>query len=367
MRGVDAAENRDESIRTHHPIHLSAKKTGLGIIGCGNIAYWSHLRIAQKLDDAELVAASDPDAAARERAQRLTRAQIHAGTDELLARSDVEGVIISGPTHLHADLAIAACRAGKHIYIEKPLATSVAEGERVAAAARESGVTFMMGFNRRYHPAFEQARQILQSGKLGRVRAIQSTFCEPSLPDSMPAWKRKRETGGGVLLDLASHHVDLVRWYTGQEATGINASVASVMTDHDSARIELTMGDGTEVQGWFSFRSGLSDWLEFACDGGTLRVDRHDPRMTLRVPRRMGYGLRSVRVPPTPAVRRWRMKRLLRPSIDPSYARALQAFVSLLRGSAGGAPGVADGMRALEVIEAAERSAGLYGSSPLGP
>jgi predicted dehydrogenase len=251
LRGVDAAEDRDESIRTHHPIHLSAKKTGLGIIGCGNIAYWSHLRIAQNLDGAELVAACDPDPAARERAQELTGAQVHAGSDELLTRSDVDAVIISGPTHLHADLAIAACRARKHIYLEKPLATSVVEGERVAAAARESGVTFMMGFNRRYHPAFEQARQILQAGKLGRIRAIQSTFCEPSLPDSMPAWKRKRETGGGVLLDLASHHVDLVRWYTGQEAARVNASVASAMTDHDSARLELTLGDGTEVQGWF--------------------------------------------------------------------------------------------------------------------
>jgi predicted dehydrogenase len=344
-------------MRTHHHDILPTEQIGLGIIGCGNIAYWSHLRIAQKLDRAKLVAAADPDPGARKRAEDLTGIVPHRAADELLARPDVDAVIISGPTHLHADLAIAACEAGKHIYLEKPLAASIADGQRVMAAVSRSGVEAMLGFNRRFHPAFEQARNIILSGKIGRVRAVQSTFCEPSSPDSMPGWKKKRETGGGVLLDLASHHVDLTRWFLGDEVSRVSASISSEVSDHDSGRLELTMNGGAEVQGWFSFRSGLSDWMEFACDGGTLRVDRHSPAISLRVPRRMGYGLRTQRVNPTAAVREWRIRRLVRPSYEPSYRRSLLAFIDLVSSETVSVPRFGDGLRVLEVIDAAERSA----------
>src|SRR5687767_10512175 len=97
---------------------------GVGIIGCGSIAYWVHLRIARNLRGARLVAAADPDLDARQRAATLARIHVHARTEDLLARNDVDAVIVSGPTHLHADLVIAACEAGKHVYLEKPLAVS---------------------------------------------------------------------------------------------------------------------------------------------------------------------------------------------------------------------------------------------------
>ena len=329
----------------------------IGVIGCGSIAYWSHLRILRRLKGASLVAACDPDPGARKRARDLTGIAPHETTVELLERSDVDAVIISGPTHLHAELVIAACEAGKHVYVEKPLASTVADGARAADAASRSGVQVMLGFNRRFHPAFEQARDVIQSGRLGRVRAVQSTFCEPSPPDSMPAWKRKRETGGGVLLDLASHHIDLIRWILDDEVGAVTTSLKSELSDHDSARIELSMRGGAEVQGWFSFRSSLSDWLELAGDKGTLRVDRHRPGLSLRVPRRMGYGVRTVRVAPTAPVTGWRMKRLVKPSLEPSYRRSLAAFVNLLRGESPAVPDLQDGMRALEVIDAAEESA----------
>jgi predicted dehydrogenase len=110
------------------------------------------------------------------------------------------------------------------------------------------------------------------------------------------------------------------------------------------------------VQSWFSCRSALSDWIEFAGERGTLRVDRHRPRLSLRVPRRFGYGVRSVPVPPTGAVAAWWGERVMRPSADPSYRRSLAAFVGLLRGEAVAMPALIDGMRALEVVEAAEES-----------
>jgi predicted dehydrogenase len=337
---------------------LSTRKTiGLGVIGCGTIAYWVHLRQAKHLRGATLVAAADPDPEARKRAEGLVGIPVYALTEELLSRDDVDAVIVSGPTHLHAELAIAACAAGKHVYLEKPIASSISDGARVVDAAARAGVTVTLGFNRRFHPLYEQARQLIRDGRLGKIHAVQTTFCELAQPDEMPEWKRRRATGGGVLLDLASHHIDLLRWFLADEVATVEASIDSDLTEHDSARVQMTMRGGGQVQSWFSCRTAVSDWLEFAGEKGTMRVDRHRPRISLRVPRRLGYGVRTARLAPSPDVAAWWLKRMVRPSQEPSYRRALAAFVNELHGEARTTPGVADGMRALEVVEAAEESA----------
>jgi myo-inositol 2-dehydrogenase / D-chiro-inositol 1-dehydrogenase len=333
------------------------RAVGLGVIGCGNIAYWVHLRIAKHLRGAALIAAADPDPTARERARGLAKVPVYASNDELLSRSDVDAVIISGPTHLHAELVIAACDAGKHVYLEKPLATSTADGARAGDAAKRAGVKVMLGFNRRFHPLFEQARGLLRAGAIGRIRAVQSTFCEPMVLDTMPGWKRDRETGGGVLFDLASHHIDLLRWFLGDEAASVGATVESELSDQDSARLELTTNRGVQTQHWFSCRTGMSDWFEFSGEKATLRVDRHTPRVALRVPRRFGHAVRTQWVTPSADMRPWLATRLIRPSKEPSYRRSLAAFVGMLQGRPVSVAGLVDGMRVLEVIEAAEDSA----------
>ena len=329
----------------------------LGVIGCGNIAYWVHLRISKRTAGATLVAAADPDAAARQRAAKLTGVPVYALNDELLARDDIDAVIVSGPTHLHAQLVIAACEAGKHVYLEKPIASSTADAARVLDASSRAGVTVMLGFNRRFHPVFQHARQLIRDGRLGRIKAVQTTFCEPAIVDSMPAWKRQRATGGGVLLDLASHHIDLLRWFLDDEIASVDALIESELSEQDSVRLQMITPSGSHVQSWFSCRTGLSDAIEFAGERGTLRVDRHRAGVSLRVPRRFGYGVRTARLVPPAAVAAWSIKRLARPSAEPSYSRALAAFVGTLSGKSHSIPGLIDGMRALEVVEAAEESA----------
>ncbi len=323
------------------------------------IAYWAHLRTARRLRGAALVAAADPDPAARERAARLTGVPVYAHAEELLARRDVHAVVVSGPTHLHAELTIAACAAGKHVYVEKPLAATTADGLRVAEAATRAGLIVAVGFNRRFHPIFEQARGLLHDGLLGRVHAVQTTFCEPVSPDAMPEWKRRRASGGGVLLDLASHHIDLVRWFLADEVATVDASLKSELSEHDGAHLQLSMRRGVQVQSHFSCRTATSDALEFAGEKGTLRVDRHRPTVSLRMPRRLGYGVRTAWVAPPAAVATWWLERLVRPSGEPSYRRSLGAFVGVLRGEARPVPGLIDGVRALEVVAAAEDSARL--------
>jgi len=329
----------------------------LGLIGCGNVAYWIHLRALQRIPGATLSAVADPDPEARDRARQLVRVPVYAQADELLKQEGIGAVVICGPTLVHAELAIAAAERGKHFYLEKPIATSVAEAQRVMQVTTEAGVAGAIGFNRRLHPLYLQARDLLAHGRIGRVRAVQTAFCEPSPVDKMPLWKQRRATGGGVLLDLASHHIDQLRWFLDDEVASVAASLRSDLTEDDTAKVELATRGGVEVQSFFSFRTALADYLEFFGERGTLRVDRHSRALTLRTGRRLRYGVQTVRLLPTSALVAWRIRRLVHPSADPSYQRSLRAFVELLQGGPPRTASLTDGLRSLEAVLAAEKSA----------
>jgi predicted dehydrogenase len=342
-------------MRPHDKLAANAE-VRFGVIGCGVIAYWTHLRELKRLRGARLIAAADPDPAARERASRLARIPTHAEPAQLLARSDIDAVVICAPTHLHADLAMDAARAGKHVYLEKPIATSAGDARRLAEAVRQSGIRVAIGFNRRCHPMYVQARALIASGALGEIRTVFSSFIEPLARDSMPVWKRARSTGGGVLLDLAPHRADLLRWFLNGEAAEVEAQVHSRATEHDEAWIGITLDNGFRAQSYFSFRAGRADFLEFVGEKGTLRVDRHDPALSLKLARRFGYGVRNARVFPSRESLAWRMVRLARPSYESSYRMALTDFARTIHGEAPRGATLEDGWRSLEIVLAAEEA-----------
>jgi myo-inositol 2-dehydrogenase / D-chiro-inositol 1-dehydrogenase len=182
-------------------------------------------------------------------------------------------------------------------------------------------------------------------------------LCEPPPSRGMPEWRKHRTSGGGVLLDLASHHLDLLRFLLDDEFREVEARIVSEASDSDSAWLRMTTVRGTEVQSFFSCRSGLADSIQLLGERGTLRADRFRPAVELRVPRRMGYGLRSKRSFPRAATLGWRLRKLAQPSFDPSYQRALDTFVALIHGVRRIAPTLEDGMRSLAAVLAAEKSA----------
>jgi predicted dehydrogenase len=328
-----------------------------GVIGCGVIAFWAHLRALARVKDATLVAAADPDAAARGRAASLAHVPVYEDAAELLARADIDAVVIATPTQTHAGLAVAASRARKHFYVEKPVACDAEDARRVIEAAQQAGVIACMGFNRRFHPLFQQARSLIASGRIGPVRAVLTSFCEPTGPGGLPQWKRQRSTGGGVLLDLGSHHVDLARWLLDDEVIESEGRLASEQSEDDTAWLRLRMGRGAEVRGFFSFRAARADFLELIGERGTLRIDRHLTSLSLRGDRRFGYGVRKAWIQPDREVVGLATVRMIRPSYDPSFRHAHTAFVSAIRGGAPQIPTLADGLRSLEAILAAEDSA----------
>ena len=166
-----------------------------------------------------------------------------------------------------------------------------------------------------------------------------------------------RSTGGGVLLDLGSHHVDLARWLLDDEVIESEGRLASEQSEDDTAWLRLRMGRGAEVRSFFSFRAARADFLELLGERGTLRIDRHLTSLSLRADRRFGYGVRKAWDPPDREVVGLATVRMLRPSYDPSFRHAHTAFVSAIRGGAPQIPTLADGLRSLEAILAAEDSA----------
>ena len=126
-----------------------------------------------------VTAVADPDAAARRRAQRLVpRAATVMSAEELVARDDVDAVVVCSPSACHADHAVLALESGRHLYLEKPLAIGIEDGRRIVEVARRSNVTAAIGFNWRYQPLVQRAYELLRSGAIGEVREAQTTFCE---------------------------------------------------------------------------------------------------------------------------------------------------------------------------------------------
>ena len=216
----------------------------VGVIGCGWFAQAVHLPILWRLSGVELVAFADPDSARRQEAGRcVPTAQPHADYRDLLNVRDLDAVVVSVPTASHAEVAIAAMQQGRHVYLEKPIATSLEEADKVVSVWKRSGVVGMVGFNCRFNALFQAAQMQLQARMLGSLVSMRSVFSTPMR--SMPAWKQARSTGGGVLLDRASRHIDLVRFLFQQEVRTVSVGIESCRTEYDNAMLTSGLPAGS--------------------------------------------------------------------------------------------------------------------------
>jgi predicted dehydrogenase len=177
--------------------------------------------------------------AERVRASAARYGWAEAATDwrEVVRRPDVDVVDICVPGTLHAEIALAALAAGKHVLVEKPLANTLAEAEQMAVAARsaaEEGVLAMVGFNYRRVPALALAREHVAAGRIGTVRQVRVAYLQDWLADAAApmTWRlRKESAGSGALGDLASHAVDQVRFLTGQEIVEVRATTQTFVAE----------------------------------------------------------------------------------------------------------------------------------------
>lgn len=337
---------------------------GVGLIGCGRIARLFHLPVLAAGRGAPLVAVADSDAGAREAAGRQTGATPYATDTELLDDPRLSAVVIATPPATHADIALRALHAGKHVYVEKPPATTAAAAHGLAdAAVLDPGRVARCGLNFRHHPAVAAARARIASGDLGAVVAVQSLFTAAAR--ALPGWKKSRAGGGGVLLDLAVHHLDLASYLLGVDVSRVSARTGDTDAGEEvtaTLAAELTpsaanaAGHGPVLlSGTYAAMAGRGEnRLTLLGDRGNLVIDAADAR-----PRR-------------PATPRGRFARLAAaadaahpraltasPWDEPSFALSLHAFVTAAAGAADDPVGadLRAGARAVAAVESARRAA----------
>jgi predicted dehydrogenase len=176
-------------------------------------------------------------AAVKAAAERQGWASAETDWRELIARPDVDLVDICTPGDLHAEIAIAALDAGKHVLCEKPLANTPAEAEAMTAAAQRAaarGIRSMVGFNYRRVPALALARTLVAEGRLGEIRHVRATYLQDWLTDpAFPlTWRLVRErAGSGALGDLGAHIIDLAQYLTGEPVTAVSGSTTTFVSE----------------------------------------------------------------------------------------------------------------------------------------
>ena len=162
---------------------MPASSLSLGLIGAGRIGqlHAEHLRC--RLPRANLLAVADPnEKAARSCAERLGIPDCGTDPAALIRRPDLEAVVICSSTDTHPQLIAEAAAAGKHIFCEKPVAANLADIDRALAAVDRAGVLFQVGFNRRFDPNFQRARQAVASGEIGTPHQLRITSRYPAPP-----------------------------------------------------------------------------------------------------------------------------------------------------------------------------------------
>ena len=203
----------------------------VGVVGAG-VMGTNHARVLAGLPGVTLVGIADPLAAHRTRAEQMLACKTFATVDELL-ESGVDAVTIAAPTHLHRDVSLACIARKIHILVEKPIASTVEEGREIVNAANKAGVTLMVGHVERFNPAVAAIKQAIKDEE---ILSIAITRVGPFPP---------RMSNVGVVIDLAVHDIDLIRWFTESDIIEVQPQLASAVAEReDIALLQFRTASG---------------------------------------------------------------------------------------------------------------------------
>jgi phthalate 4,5-cis-dihydrodiol dehydrogenase len=250
---------------------------GIGIIGAGSFGE-THAKAIAELPNATLAASSRTTPEALDKFTRRFGGRGYLQYEDLLKDPDVSVVVIAAPHHLHAEMAERAARAGKHILLEKPMASSLADCDRIVRAVREANVALMMGFTSHFVRGYQVAKQLLDDGELGEIVLGISTMSKVWLDPNRRAWHLDRATGGGMWLTSGIHCLERLSWLINSPVVQVYAQLATRFHDQPADDIGLVSlkyangAMGAVVSA--GYRVGAPKHLtELTCTKGTLNID----------------------------------------------------------------------------------------------
>jgi predicted dehydrogenase len=221
----------------------------VAIVGCGAIAEWHWSAIQAAAARTRVTACVDPDAARAEALAAKTGARPYRALADALAHEVVDAVAIMVPHHLHEALATEAFRAGRHVLLEKPMASELAACERILAAARAAGTVFMVAENAQYWPGVVRAAELLAAGAIGTLVTARAWCCTPFMPQfyAPDGWRFSvASAGGGVAIDAGSHFIRPLRMWCGEldEVVAVTGRPQAAMEGESLCRALVRFASG---------------------------------------------------------------------------------------------------------------------------
>ena len=330
------------------------KPIGVGLIGSGFMGRTNAETVSRYLRDAQLVAVTGGT-----RATQLANEYgiaSEASIDALLAREDIDAVMISTPHATHANDAVAAARAGKHILLDKPMATTVEDCDRIIDAARESGSKLMIMFGQRFRDCNIEAHRLVKEGAIGKVRMIQEQILAAGGLASLPPWQSLPQNVG-IFIGHTVHNIDRIRWITGAEIAAVSAQVQRDPANGNevSTMALLSLTDGAMATIWASWQIATPAFPRttsaalIAGDQGNLDLDAYGE---LRLGRGKEWAVVAVQPPID-----WAGQGALSPVRMEAYRRQHQEFIDAIREDRPPSVTGEDGKAAVAVAVAAYKSA----------
>lgn len=338
----------------------AGRDLSIGIAGWGRAGGELHARALRGLAGARIAAVADCDARARARAAGVVGPErVFDDPRRLLEDPSLDAIALCMPVRGRAPIALEALAGGRPLFIEKPLALSLEESDRLVAAAARMGGCTMVGMNLRWHAQARRAKARIAAGGIGEVDLIRSTLT--SWHDEVPEWRQRRSSGGGVLFEMAVHHVDLWRWLTGLEVVDVHAWTRSGTWDDESAVVNARLTGGALATAVLGERSVADNEIELFGRRGSValsfyRFDGLRHRATGGVPGDFG----ARRAAAGEAIRG--LAHLARARLDggtwlETYRAEWRHFIDCVRRGVAPESTFADGAKALAVVLAAVDSA----------
>ncbi|MCP9230879.1 Gfo/Idh/MocA family oxidoreductase [Mesorhizobium sp. LMG 17147] len=250
---------------------------GLGIIGAGDFGA-AHARAIREVGGIRLAAASRGNADALRQFTAEYGGSGYTDWRRLLDDKEVDAVLIASPHHLHAEMAIGAAEAGKHILLEKPMAPTAAACDAINAAVADSGVKLMVAHLMHFALPCMAAKQVLEEGVLGRPLIGSSWIIKLWMEHNRRDWHLRKASGGGMLLTAGIHALDRLVWLMDDDVVSVSGMLGAKFHDQeadDTALLGLRFAGGGigQVQS-VGYSTGATTYaMDLICEQGTLRID----------------------------------------------------------------------------------------------
>jgi predicted dehydrogenase len=276
---------------------------------------------------------------------------------ELLEKSNPDAVVIALPTASHRDAAVASFESGAAVYLEKPIAATLEDAKTIRSAWAASSRIGRIGFNLRFGNLYGELKKAITAGEIGNPIGVRAAWTARFPQEA--TWRLSPTLGGGALLELASHHVDMLRFIFETEVETVSAETWSNRGDDEAANLSLTLGNGVHAQLFVSYGTIEEDRFEVYGTDGKLSVNRYDSLILERTGPFAKGGLASASKRLLSEVRalRYGVEKSRAPGQEPSFPASIGAFIDAVRDGTPAKPDIDDGVRALEAVDGARRSA----------